>query len=293
MEITAIVPSYNYGHMVGRAVDSALAQSYPLAEIIVVDDGSTDNTREALEHFGPPVRYLYQSNRGLSASRNLGLREARTPWVAFLDADDAWLPDKIRFQVKALEQKPGADMCYSGVRLTYESGAPDDIVRPNPPEIMWPSFRYYNHVIVSTVLARRELLLQAGGFNESLTACEDWDLWVRLGPKVVWALAPEPVTLYRVAQSSMSANVQKMVDNTERIMESTLLSGLSGWPRWVFRRRIRSMALFSGFVTARLNHQAGYRAWLWKSLLVWPSPFFIPLRHKTVVYELLVPNRSR
>lgn len=286
MDITAIIPSYNYGHMIARAIDSALAQTYPLAEILVIDDGSTDNTGEVVARYGPPVRYIRRTNHGLSASRNYGLREARTEWVALLDADDYWLPEKTERQVREIERNPGAQVCYTGTLVDYERDQrKSEFVAPAPDEL-WPYLRYRNIIVPSSVLARRELFLSLNGFDEKLTSCEDWDMWVRLGENAGWAAAREALTGYRMSDTSMSANVQRMMDNTMRILEGTLLNGYRGLDRWLWRRRIVSNALFTGFITARYARQRDYGKWLLRSLRAWPSPFFVPLRYKTLLFEL-------
>src|SRR5687768_11860549 len=108
MEISAVIPSYNYAHYLARAIDSVLAQTYAVKEVIVIDDGSTDNTREVVAKYGEPVRYVYQNNAGLSAARNAGIRLACTPWIGLLDSDAWWMPAKVEEQVKKLSAQPDA-----------------------------------------------------------------------------------------------------------------------------------------------------------------------------------------
>src|SRR5688500_9583140 len=100
--VSVVIPAYNYGHFVTEAVASALNQTHPHVEVIVVDDGSTDGTADILKPFGSRIRYIYQPNRGLSAARNTGIRAARGEWVAFLDADDLWHPSKTETQLSAV-----------------------------------------------------------------------------------------------------------------------------------------------------------------------------------------------
>src|SRR5271169_5995224 len=179
--IAVIIPAYNSAHYLRRCIDSILLQTHPAAEIIVVDDGSRDNTREIVMSYQDSVRYFWRPNGGLSAARNTGVQQTVSTWIAFLDADDRWEPRKLELQVRALDQNPRAVLCYTNKLLV----SPDGLQRVSgvtPPHQLWPKLRYANPITPSTVMIRRDALDEVGGFDEELRACEDWDLWVRLGP---------------------------------------------------------------------------------------------------------------
>jgi glycosyltransferase involved in cell wall biosynthesis len=284
MKISAIIPTYNYARYVRRAVDSALNQTYPVAEVIVVDDGSTDNTREVLAEYGNRIRYVYQANRGLSGARNTGIREATSPWVAFLDSDDCWMPEKIERQVKLVEADPTVDLVYTASMLHFTDGrvTPTGVVEPSQ---LWPRFRYINSVTPSTVLIRRDLIMKAGGFDETLRYCEDWEMWVRLGPKVKYAAVAEPSIAYQITPGSLSANVAQELATAERIIDKTLVKDLRGLQRLYWRRLILSAVLFRASVTCRTTDPAASRRYLLRSLLNWPSPFFLPIRWTSAAWE--------
>src|SRR5215213_6400356 len=112
--VAAIIPVYNGASQIQRSIESVLAQTRQVDEVIVIDDGSTDQTADVVRSYGDRVRLLQQKNAGVAAARNHGMREARSQWIAFLDHDDAWLPEKIEEQLGALEAKPEARVCYSG-----------------------------------------------------------------------------------------------------------------------------------------------------------------------------------
>src|SRR5690242_14754403 len=112
--VSVVIPAYNYGRFVGEAVDSVLAQSYPHVETIVVDDGSQDDTRERLAHYGNRIRYIYQQNQGLPAARNTGIRHSSGELIAFLDADDTWHPRKLEIQVRCLTDRPDLGLLATG-----------------------------------------------------------------------------------------------------------------------------------------------------------------------------------
>ncbi len=289
--IAAVVPTYNYAHFLTFAVDSILRQTRPADEIIVVDDGSTDNTREVIAGYGDRVRYVYQPNAGLSAARNTGTREASSDWVAYLDSDDAWDPAKLQLQEQNLSQLPDALLSYTGKIHIDVSGTPVQSVPAPPPDALWPLMRACNLLPASSVMARRDAVLRAGGFNEELRACEDWDMWVRLrldGP--ITGLA-EPLTLVRLTPASMSTNVQRMIDNMERIREGTLLKGLTGLSRDLWTRRIRSVQMFHAAVTAQEFDRAEGRKYLLNSLANWP--FWSPERYYALLLNLLGASARR
>jgi len=124
MRVSAIIPCYNYGKYLPRAIDSILAQTRPVSEILVVDDGSTDNTREVATSYGDRVQYIFQQNQGRAAARNHGMREATGDWIALLDADDWWFPEKIELQLKAAAARPEAVLVYTGIKLSGDRSRP-------------------------------------------------------------------------------------------------------------------------------------------------------------------------
>ncbi len=291
MQITAIIPTYNYGQFVGRAIQSALDQTYPLTEILVIDDGSTDNTREMISGFPAPVRYIYQENRGLSGARNTGMREAKTEWVAFLDSDDWWLPEKIEKQVHSLHKKPEAILSYTGIYLVSPDGTKRE-VEVTPSEELWPNLRHTNRIVPSTVVGRRDLFLEVGGFNEKLRACEDWEMWVKIGPKYQFAAVQEPLLMYQLTPMSMSTNINRMMSNMELILEPTLLREMTGVSRWAWRKKIRSAELFRSFKTAREANTPNKMGYLFSSLKEWPNPFFISDRYRALALHFLKGNQG-
>ena len=179
--VSVIIPTYNRGRVVGEAVDSVLAQAYSNYELIVVDDGSTDNTASILKAYGRRIHVLRQQNRGVSAARNTGIRSAAGDLIAFLDSDDLWLPSKLGHQVAFFQQHPDAVACQTeetwirnGVRVN-----PGKRHRKPSGMIFEPSLELCL-VSPSAVMIRRSLFDRVGLFDESLPACEDYDLWLRI-----------------------------------------------------------------------------------------------------------------
>ncbi len=193
MNISVIIPVYNNEQSIGRAIDSVLAQSRPADEIIVVDDGSTDRTAEAAAAYGNKIRYIRQDNQGAGAARNTGIRAASGEWIAFLDADDEWLPDKLTLQTEHLQKHPQLQWtCGNYLEcLCQESrqapALPEQRIldvlngRPFSPDYLQTYAKgLTGHT--DTMLIRRSILLEAGGFSD-LPRFEDLDLWLRIAYK--------------------------------------------------------------------------------------------------------------
>jgi len=166
--------------MLGAALDSVLAQTVPPSRCLVVDDGSRDETEALVRSRYPGVTYLRQPPLGVSAARNLGIRHADTDWIAFLDSDDRWHPDKLAKQLQALESS-GHVICHTD-EIWVRRGRRVNPMRKHRKQGGW----IYRHCLPrcaispSTSMVRRDVLEAAGGFDESLPACEDYDLWLRL-----------------------------------------------------------------------------------------------------------------
>ena len=179
--VSIVIPTFNRKIFVKEAVDSVLAQTYKDYELIVVDDGSTDDTGRALKQYAERLVYLYQKNEGVSAARNRGLAAARGEFIAFLDSDDLWLPKKLAIQTAFMEQHSEAQICYTD-EIWIRHGT-----RVNPKKRhakyageIYPYCLSLCIISPSSALMRRGLLEQVGAFDPSLPVCEDYDLWLRV-----------------------------------------------------------------------------------------------------------------
>lgn len=210
--ISVIIPAYNQAAYISEAIQSVLAQTFPHFELIVVDDGSTDETPEILAELRDPrIRVIRQPNAGLSAARNTGLRASSAPLVTFLDADDYFLPTKLEVLSAYLDQHPEVGMVAGRVRYIDQRG--QLILEPAPPSIplSLPHLLFANPVCVSAVLLRRNWLDRVGVFDESLRACEDWDLWLRLlAADCPMSWVPDLVVAYRVHPGQMTRQADRM-----------------------------------------------------------------------------------
>lgn len=209
--ISVIIPTYNRADFLAGAIDSVLAQDYPSFELLVVDDGSRDHTREVVDRCrhnlaargpsawpaasAPVIHYLYQENRGPAAARNLGIKQARYDLLAFLDSDDRWRPGKLHRQAAAMAAQPAIPLAHTE-------------------EIWWRNGKHLNQkkhhrkaggdifarslelcvVGMSTVMLRRRVLETIGYFDETLPCCEDYDLWLRLSARYPVLFIEQPLT---------------------------------------------------------------------------------------------------
>jgi len=181
MNITVIIPSYNRAYSLSRALDSVFSQSILPSEVIVVDDGSSDKTCELIDQKYPQVRYIYQNQQGVSAARNVGIREATFDWIAFLDSDDEWLPHKLEQQCEQLKDSPGLLVCHTE-EIWIRNGERVNQMKKHKKTGGWI---YQNCLPLcamspSSIMIHKRIFADVGLFKEDLPACEDYDLWLRI-----------------------------------------------------------------------------------------------------------------
>ncbi len=202
IEISVIVPVFNQAAYLGEALESLRAQTSPVSEIMVVDDGSTDGSGELARRFGHGVVTHGQEHAGAGAARNRGVREARCPWLAFLDADDLWLPTKIERQVRAIEADPGLDMVFSHLEHFLSPDlTPDQAARLACPQAPMPC------TTAGAMLIRRDAFDRAGGFDESGAIGEVVEWYVRArAVGLVESTLPEILVRRRIHWRNTSRN---------------------------------------------------------------------------------------
>ena len=221
--VSVVIPAYNAAWCVGKAIDSVLAQDYRDFEVIVVNDGSTDDTAAILATYGDAIRVVQQSNGGLSSARNAGIRESRGEFVAFLDADDWWLPGKLAKQMALMQTRPELGFTSTTARVEDPEGRLVNV---------WACAQWQGSFLVhlfgsnadvagsgSAVIARRALFDQVGGFDESLRSLEDIDMWMRLAAAANYACLEEPLAVILKRPGSMSRNLEVMRDAAIRVMQ--------------------------------------------------------------------------
>lgn len=273
--VSVIVTAYNYAQYVGRAVESVLRQTYPVVEVIVVDDGSTDNTREVIAAFEPQVRYLYQTNAGLSAARNTGVIAASHELIAFLDADDQFEPEMIAILSAELEALPSDYGLVAGDCHKVNSDGemiPQKCLQGRPrSDITTGQLILRNQFVADAVLARSSVLKTAGLFDTSLTSSEDRDLWIRISRiSRIW-FVPARLVRVQVHAGSMSTVAPRMMQNMARVLDKAAENTGNTRIPWSTLQRGWSFLEYQGAWMHRDagNYSRGVTSLL-RSVLLWP-----------------------
>lgn len=216
--VSVVIPTYNHAAYVVQAVASAVSQTLPPLEVIVVDDGSTDGTREALAPQRDRIRYVHQANGGLSAARNTGVRAARGDWVALLDADDLWHSQKLEVQLSVLDAHPDAVLIGSPSSPAPPAGPLASRCAARP--VALREFLTGTPFGPSSAVVRRDIVDEVGGFDESLTSVEDRDMWLRIAAGHTAVLADSPCWWYRPSPHQMSRNAERMLRNYRKVLDT-------------------------------------------------------------------------
>ena len=248
--VSVIIPTYNRAREVGPAIESVAAQTYAPLEIIVVDDGSTDDTLAVLRRFEERVHVIGQQNSGPATARNTGVRASQGEVIAFLDSDDLWLPGKIERQVKVLE-RAGSSVCccVSNMELCFVDGRHhtsfdsarirswhQEGIWLNPAEVLATRFLMFNQ----GVAIRREAFEKAGGFDEQLRVLEDYDLALRLSLYGPWAFVQEPLVVWKQRRDSVSYTLKDSPMSSEawlRALKNAFAGALAA-PQYARARRL-------------------------------------------------------
>ena len=246
--VSVIIPTYNRWPMLGEAVESVLAQTAGGYELIVVDDGSTDETRCRLADYGSRLTVLTQRRRGVSAARNLGASRASGGYLAFLDSDDLWHPGKLQRQLDFMERNPEVEICQTdeiwirnGVRVN-----PRNRHRKPSGDIFRASLELCL-VSPSAVMMRRELFDRIGGFDESLPVCEDYDLWLRIAKDTEIPLIPELLVTKRGGHADQLSRATWGFDRFRvtaiaNLIEAGLDAEKAGWALEAMAKKVTILA---------------------------------------------------
>jgi glycosyltransferase involved in cell wall biosynthesis len=299
--ISAIIATYNRAALVTQAVESVLTQAYRPLEVIVVDDGSTDDTARALARYGDAVRYVYQENRGPAAARNRGIAEASGEVFAFLDADDLWHPEKLRKQWEVLAANPQAGLVHTDVdywdelrKTKYRRTGP----RPDGQGACYPRFFWRNPVTLSTVLLRRSCLQQVGGFDEAIRrpSTEDYDLWFRIARHFPFAYLDEPLVTYRLhgsnaVNNSLTIRQAELYVVLKALRTDPDLHDLIG--RAGVRRRLYDLFFDVGYHRYALGQYREAHPYFWRALGCVPTSRLALLHWLTTFLPTVMINRIR
>jgi glycosyltransferase involved in cell wall biosynthesis len=293
-KVSVIIPVYGAEQYIATTLKSVLEQTYRNFEVLIIDDGGLDRSIEICQQFQDPrIKIITQKNRGLAGARNTGIRNAQGDYLAFLDADDLWLPEKLEKHVEHLEKSPSVGISYCCSAFINESGMPLGIYQtPKLKGITIPNLLCRNPISNgSAPVIRREVFeeikfqeniygtVEDFYFDDSFRASEDIECWFRIAIKTNWKLEgiPETLTLYRVNSGGLSASVYKQLDSWEKVIEKTRTYApelVAQWenPARAYQYRYlarRAITLKDGKTAAKLFHQA--LATHWRILLEEPS----------------------
>lgn len=237
--VSVIIPTYNRAQVLGRAVESVLAQTHRHFELIVVDDGSSDHTREVVSQFGDCVQFVRQGNRGVSAARNAGIKRSHGDLIAFLDSDDEWLPPKLEKQVALFS---GGDFICHTEEIWCRNGKPVSQKKVHRKQGGWFFERALERCLISpsSVMISRSLLDRVGWFDEDLPAAEDYDLWLRITAFHEVSFVPEPLVIKHAGCDNQLSETTSAIDRYRiRAIEKILAApGLSAGYRLAARREL-------------------------------------------------------
>jgi glycosyltransferase involved in cell wall biosynthesis len=209
-KVSVVIPTYNCAHYLEQAIESVMNQTYHDLEIIVLDDGSTDDTAQAVQKYGANINYIRQENRGLPSARNSAIKASSGEFIALLDADDWWEPAKLSEQVPILDEDPELCLVYSDLEVVYDDGSVIPSFLSSRPiatsGYVFDQLLQSSFILPSTVILRRSCLDKVGMFDESMRSHEDIDLWLRLCQRWNVALVRKPLTHRRQGTANMSSN---------------------------------------------------------------------------------------
>ena len=289
--VSFVIPNYNHARYLGQAIESALAQTYPHVEVIVVDDGSTDDSGAVAAAYGDRIRYIYQRNAGLSAARNTGVQAAQGEYIALLDADDLVEPAYAERLLAVLAQAPAAAGAYCGFRFVDQENRPLDRVesRTTSPDALYGALLNGNYWVPESLLARRACYTAMGAFDTSLRACEDWDVWLRFSRHYSLIGIDEVLIRYRVVVGSMSSDPRRMLDN--RLL--VLAKHIGSQPAYGGDSPAHQAYAYAYFRTAMEYYQAGNSDAGYDSLLEAARIFPALLADHASYYELACSEQAR
>ena len=213
-KFSVIIAVYNGERYLRDAIDSVIGQTYDNYEIVVVDDGSTDGTRSILQSYGTKIKWFSQDNAGVAAARNRALQIAIGEYIALLDQDDLWLPRKLEFQARLLNNHPRVALTWAGA-VRFKKEPPSNPM--NPPSYHKERIQYtprdllvFDKIAALTAVFKREIALRVGAFDPKTPGTDDWDLWIRIASRYPIKYLPKTMALYRLHEGQQTKNVRKL-----------------------------------------------------------------------------------
>lgn len=293
--ITIIIPSYNRADYIAETIESVLAQTYRNIEVIIIDDGSTDNTREIVERYVPQVQYVYQQNSERGASRNHGLRLAKGEYISFLDSDDLWMPEKLAADVEFIEARPNVGVVYTDALQIDSNGKYLKKLKAGRHSgIVTKHILRENFIRIGAHLILTDKARETGGFNEDreLSGSEDWEFWVRLSTMTEFAYNPVAFVKIRTHEANTMSNpagMERSMKCAVEILETS--ETLSPKQRSLLRYSKGYMSLVNAINYCSVGNRKRSLSELGKAALQAPSVIFDP-RYPYTILRLIIGNRA-
>ncbi len=285
-KISVVIPTYNYADFITEAIESVLAQTFPIFEIIVVDDGSSDNTEEVIKQFGDKVRYIKQTNSGVCAARNNGVKNAGGDFIAFLDADDAWLPEKIERQIAKFDEDDQVGLVHCRMR-EFDSETGETVRLHLEGEEGWVAdelLLFEKPVVIGcggSIVVSRQAFETVGGFDTNLKVGEDWDFCYRVARKFKVGFIREILVAYRNHGSNSHLNVKEMERSVKIFQEKAFDTN----DKKILRLRRKSYGNFYKILAGSYFTAGSYQSFIKYSLKsLWLMP-------ENISYFLAFPLR--
>ncbi|MCA9035877.1 MAG: glycosyltransferase [Planctomycetaceae bacterium] len=273
-QVSVVIPVYNGGDYTALAIESALGQRDCDVEVIVVNDGSTDKTQEVLSSFGDAIIAINQPNQGIAKTRNRGIEAATSEWVAFLDNDDLWLPEKLSQQLQAAEATR-AGAVYTNTMNFGAVERIDSLRHPDPASMpigdLFEQLLMDNFFVTSSLMVKRDALNAVSRFSENPDLAEDWDLWLSLAAAGVrFAAVPDALTKYLWRSGSFSKNHERMRSLRMNTVRKALETDRGRSLPWTVRRQaLANVERCSAWFLASSSPRKAI-AWYMNSILHWP-----------------------
>jgi len=287
MSISVVIPAYNGVRFVAETIESVLAQTLPADEVLVIDDGSTDDTAAIAEGFAPRVRVFRRSNQRTAAARNFGVEQATGEWIAFVDHDDLWEPHKLERQMAELARHPEADLCYTGFAPLIKKGNSARIGKvyevPPAEDIRRSLYRTVTF-LPSSIVIRRSTFVAVNGFDTKIYKSEDYDMWLRLlHAGVKFAACREPLFQRRLHEGNTAKNLA-WFDESMGVYRKLVLPYLPSSTGWITYLKYLSEHEGDAAYTLRRQGNSAHLAMMAESVFHWP--FNDPYRYKVLLHML-------
>lgn len=283
MKVSAVIPTRNMATTIRRAIESAINQTYPLSEIIVIDDGSTDDTIDVIKSINEPrIKLIQQDHRGACAARNAGWRSTDAEWIGFLDSDDVWMAAKIAAQIECCGSSTNTSACFTGFRNRGATGG-QPASDPMSQFISIAGLKMGNGLGPTSIgLVRRSALVEINGWDESLPSCQDWDLWLRLSKVGSFDIVPACLAeIYQDGKERISKDAHALAEG-HRIVFDRVLRDASKSERAL----ISAMhAIRMSYLMESIGRRPSSLYFAIKSILLRPNLHAVSLIAKTFVFR--------